>query len=444
MRGVSSAPELPTHIGRYRVERLLGQGRFGRVYLAFDELLSRCVAVKVPRLRCLSRPEDAEAYLSEARVVAGLEHPNIVPVHDVGTTEGSWFVVSKYVEGCTLAEKLLRGRLPHSEAGDLVAAVADAVHYAHTKGLVHRDIKPANILLDSAGKPHVADFGLALREEDFGKAGGLLGSPAYMSPEQARGDGNRVDGRSDIFSLGVVFYELLTGRRPFNGASSSDIIEQVKNVEPRPPRQVDDAIPAELERICLRALSKPVKERYTTAKDMCAEIRRFLSRPSVDPQSATSDQSSDSGSGNGSASAERSPVRRRGLQLNAAIGRFGCSASLAFTVVVLMIVGTFLARRDIVVEQSARMNPKDLANYYRRLPIHLEASEVSSMIGHLGSPYAWGCYRALVVPLAASDPTADREVQLPPDEMSAVPFSPKQGAQPIKDSSRNAPGNRRR
>ena len=143
-----------------------------------------------------------------------------MPVYDAGRADdGLCFVVSKFLQGSDLKERILQGRPSFQESAELVAAVADALHYAHTKGLVHRDIKPANILLDEKGRPCVADFGLALRDEDFGKGAGMAGTPVYMSPEQARGEGHRVDGRSDIFSLGVVFYELLTGRRPFKGDS---------------------------------------------------------------------------------------------------------------------------------------------------------------------------------------------------------------------------------
>jgi serine/threonine protein kinase len=333
----------PVTIGRYRVTRALGQGGFGRVYLAHDDELDRWVAIKVPGPGHVDRPEEIDSFLTEARILAKLDHPHIVPAFDVGRmADGSCYVVSKYVEGSDLAEKILRGRPDFCKTAELIAKIAEALHYAHTRGLVHRDIKPANILIDSKGNPCVADFGLALKDDNFGRDARTAGTPAYMSPEQARGDGNRVDGRSDIFSLGVVFYELLVGHRPFRGKSQAEVLDQIINVEARPPRQIDDEIPIEMERICLKALSKQPTLRYSTALDMAEDIRTCLHPHGGEAtsSSATSDTSRIVGERSVGRSDKRVAVRGN-------LGRLGCGIELSLALSIVIAFLNFYTIREI-------------------------------------------------------------------------------------------------
>ena len=269
--------------GRYRLDRVLGEGSFGRVYLGFDEELLRQVAIKVPTKARFQRREDADDYLAEARVVASLDHPNIVPVYDMGRTDdGSIYVVSKFIEGGTLAGRIKAGRFAEKDSAQLLATIALALQHAHQKRLIHRDIKPANILIeDKTQTPYVADFGLAIREEDYLEQNDIAGTPAYMSPEQIRGEGHRLDGRSDIFSMGVILYELLTGSKPFRGSSILETMHLVVTQEPRPPRELLDTIPAELERICLKSLSKRASDRYATVAELADDLLQWLKPTSM-------------------------------------------------------------------------------------------------------------------------------------------------------------------
>jgi serine/threonine protein kinase/formylglycine-generating enzyme required for sulfatase activity len=272
----NSDEELPESIGRYRVEGLLGRGAFGQVYRAYDDQLQRRVAIKVPRAEVVSRA-GVEQYIKEARTAASLKHPNIVTTFDIGqASNGDPYVVSQFISGSDLGELLSGRQFSLDETVALVAQVADALHHAHRNHVVHRDIKPSNILLDDEFVPHITDFGLALADDDYGNPRSQGGTPAYMSPEQVRLEGHLVDGRSDIFSLGVVFYVMLTNTHPFRGESRDDLFERIATTRVVSPRQINEQVPPELERICLKCLAKRAVDRYASAEDLADDLRHFV------------------------------------------------------------------------------------------------------------------------------------------------------------------------
>jgi hypothetical protein len=267
-------------LGRYVLVRKIGRGGMGAVWLATDTQLDRQVAIKVLRPERQRDPAAINQFLDECRRLGNLVHTGILPVYDCGIDQGICYLVSEFVAGGTLGHQIKRTPPSYSEAAELVARIADAAHFAHLRGIVHRDIKPGNILMRARGVPLLADFGLAISEEEqLAAPAGTLGTFAYMSPEQLRGDSQFVDGRADIYSLGVLLYQLLTARLPFLADNAEQYQELVLRRDPRPPRSIREDIPRELEAICLKCLARNPAERYTTAADLSAALRAFLDAP---------------------------------------------------------------------------------------------------------------------------------------------------------------------
>ncbi len=265
----------PLTFGRYQVRELRGRGGFGEVYIGFDPQLNRQVAIKVPRLK---GTHAEQKFLLEARQLAQLNHPGIVTVYDAGVQEEKFYIVADYIQGVSLHAWLSSYQPTWREAARIIADVADALAYSHAHRTIHRDVKPDNIILQDNKTPVLVDFGLAISDVTLSAAelGCISGTPVYMSPEQAAGLGHRIDGRTDIYSLGVVLYRMLCGRLPFRAADPSELFRQIREDAPQPPRQLVADIPSELERICLKAMAKRQEDRYVTAGDLAGELRALL------------------------------------------------------------------------------------------------------------------------------------------------------------------------
>jgi serine/threonine-protein kinase len=270
----------PRVFGDFELLGELGRGGMGVVYKARQVSLNRLVALKMVLRGDLATPADLARFEAEARAAAHLDHPNVVPVYGAGEHDGQAFFSMRYVEGETLAAVLARGPLRPLDAARLLAVIARAVEYAHRRGVLHRDLKPSNVLLDGAGEPHVTDFGLAKRVAGgaaLTQTGDVLGTPAYMAPEQVSGRRGSPGPASDVYSLGVILYETLTGRPPFQAASRWDTMQMVLEQDPVRPRLLNPQVGPDLELVCLKCLQKDPALRYASAADLAADLEAFQS-----------------------------------------------------------------------------------------------------------------------------------------------------------------------
>lgn len=260
--------EIPKTLGRYRLSKLIGQGGFGQVWEAYDPDLERVVAIKILRPERQGSIIQTERFLAEAKKVAKLNHKNIVAIHDIGRDGGLCYMVTDLIDGSDLGHLAKDNEVTATEAVRIVAKIADALQHAHENGVIHRDVKPNNILLDRKGDPYITDFGIAVTDVELvdGESDSA-GTPAYMAPEQADLQIPVIDRRCDIYSLGVVLYQLLSGESPYDVHTLSDLRVAISTLQPRPLRSIVPTIPEALASICMKALAKRPSDRYFTAKE---------------------------------------------------------------------------------------------------------------------------------------------------------------------------------
>ncbi|HEX6664196.1 MAG TPA: protein kinase, partial [Gaiellaceae bacterium] len=272
--------------GRYRIVRKLGTGGMANVYLAEDEVLGRRVAIKILDDRHAGDDQFVERFRREAKNAAGLSHPNIVSIYDRGEAEGTYYIAMEYLDGRSLKELIVaRGPAPIHLAIDYARQILAAIRFAHRHGIVHRDIKPHNVLVDGEGRLKVTDFGIARAgASQMTEAGSIIGTAQYLSPEQARG--GAVDRRSDLYSVGVVLYELLTGEVPFGGDTAVEIAMKHLSATPEPPSAKRPDVPHALDMVVLRALAKDPADRYASAEEMDADLDRVGRGLGVAPETA--------------------------------------------------------------------------------------------------------------------------------------------------------------
>ncbi|MCA9048479.1 MAG: serine/threonine protein kinase [Planctomycetaceae bacterium] len=269
--GLTPILRLPADFGGYELLELIAYGGMGVVYKARQRSMDRIVAVKMILAGRLAAEKDVQRFIREARAAGSLDHSAIVPIYEVGAHAGHNFFSMGYIDGCSLADTVREGPVEERTAARYVLTIAEAVNYAHERGIVHRDIKPGNVLMDRSGRVLIADFGLAIRHDDedgVTLTGQILGTPAWMAPEQAGGRSEEVGPLSDVYSLGAVLYGLITGRPPFAAATPAEVLRQVENEEPVWPRRLNSAVSTDLQTICLKCLRKEPSARYRSAGEL--------------------------------------------------------------------------------------------------------------------------------------------------------------------------------
>src|SRR6476646_2779748 len=280
-------PKAFADFGDYELLEVIGRGGQGVVYRARQKSLNRTVALKVIGLGHWATEAHLKRFRREAEAAASLEHSGIVPIYEVGEHDGSCYFSMKFVEGGQLDELVKREPMPIKRAADLIAKVARTVHYAHEHRILHRDIKPGNILLDQKGEPHLTDFGLARlveTESTVTRTLEVLGTPSYMAPEQATGNNAQLTAATDVYGLGAVFYQLLTGHPPFAGGTTYETIKLLLDTDPRQPRLWNSKIDRDLSTICLKCLEKDPKRRYPSALALAEDLERWLKHEPIQAQ----------------------------------------------------------------------------------------------------------------------------------------------------------------